>query len=68
MAKLIEELIVIKLSRMVRSNDTSTDVIETAQRKLIEETIPTLVEEVLNDSSVVIEVTDIDWVLVQGVN
>lgn len=60
MAKLIEELIVIKLSRMVRSNDTSTDVIETAQRKLIEETIPTLVEEVLNDSSVVIEVTDID--------
>ena len=60
MAKLIEELIVIKLSRMVRSNDTSTDVIETSQRKLIEETIPTLVEEVLNDSSVVIEVTDID--------
>ena len=36
MAKLIEELIVIKLSRMVRDNDKDTDVIEAAQRKLIE--------------------------------
>jgi len=60
MAKLIEELIVIKLSRMVRDNDKDTDVIEAAQRKLIEETIPTLVDEVLNDSAVVVEVTDVD--------
>lgn len=60
MAKLIEELIVIKLSRMVRDNDKDTDVIEAAQRKLIEETIPTLVDEVLNDSEVVVEVTDVD--------
>ena len=66
MAKLIEELIVIKLSRMVRDNDKDTDVIEAAQRKLIEETIPTLVDEVLNDSAVVVEVTDVDWALVQG--
>ena len=60
MAKLIEELIVIKLSRMVRDNDTDTDVIEATQRKLIEETIPTLVDEVLNDSAVVVEVADVE--------
>jgi len=60
MAKVIEEIIVIKLSRMVRDNDKRTSVVEEEQRSLIEETIPTLVEEVINDSSVVVEVTELE--------
>lgn len=60
MAKLIEELIIIKLSRMVRDADSSANVVEEKQRLLIEETIPTLVEEVINDSSIVVEITKLD--------
>jgi len=60
MAKVIEEVIVIKLSRMVRDNDPRTTVVEDDQRSLIEQTIPTLVEEVINDGSVVVEVAELD--------
>ena len=60
MAKLVEELIIIKLSRMVRDNDSSSSVVEEKQRLLIEETIPTLVEEVINDTGVVVEITQLD--------
>ena len=60
MAKLVEELIIIKLSRMVRDNDASSTVVEEKQRLLIEETIPALVEEVINDTGVVVEITQLD--------
>lgn len=60
MAKIIEEVIVIKLSRMVKDSHKDSNVVDSDQRKLIEETIPTLIEEVINDSSVVVEVAEID--------
>ena len=60
MAKVIEEIIVIKLSRMVKDSDHSSTVIKEDQRELIEQTIPTLVEEVINDGSVVVEVAELD--------
>jgi len=60
MAKILEEIIVIKLSKMVKDNHNSDSVVDSEQRKLIEETIPTLVEEVINDSSVVVEVAELN--------
>ena len=60
MAKLIEEIIILKLSRMVRDADSSANVVEEKQRLLIEETIPTLVEEVINDSSVLVEIAELE--------
>lgn len=64
MAKILEEIIVIKLSKMVKDNYNSDNVVDSEQRKLIEETIPTLVEEVINDSSVVVEVAELNWSII----
>lgn len=60
MAKVLEELIVIKLSKMVKDTSADTGVISKEQKKLIEDTIPALIEEVINDSSVVVEMPDLD--------
>jgi hypothetical protein len=60
MAKVIEEVIVIKLSRMVRDSDDSSTVVDTDQRVLIEQTIPALIEEVINDAAVVVEVAEFE--------
>ena len=60
MAEVIEEIIVIKLSRMVRDSDERTTVVDDDQRGLIEQTIPALVEEVINDSTVVVEVAELE--------
>jgi hypothetical protein len=60
MAKVIEEVIVIKLSRMVKDSSGETAVIAAEQRKLIEDTIPTLIDEVIDDNTVVVEVADLD--------
>jgi hypothetical protein len=59
MAKVIEEVIVIKLSRMVKDNSSDSDVIPAEQRKLIEDTIPTLIDEVIDDKTIVVEVADL---------
>ena len=60
MAKVIEEIIIIKLSRMVKDSTSESTVISNEQRLLIEETIPALVEEVINDSSIVVETAKLD--------
>jgi hypothetical protein len=60
MAKVIEEVIVIKLSRMVKDSDDSNTVVDPDQRVLIEQTIPALIEEVINDSAVVVEVAEFE--------
>ena len=59
MAKVLEEVIVIKLSRMVKDNDNRESVIDEDQKLLIEQTIPTLLDEVLNDGSVIVEVAEL---------
>ena len=67
MAKLIEELIVIKLSRMVKDNNASSTVVDEDKRALIEETIPTLVEEVINDDKFV-NLKYIFWALARRIS
>jgi hypothetical protein len=60
MARVLEEVIVIKLSRMVKDNDDSETVVKADQKQLIEDTIPTLIEEVIGDPTVIVEVADLD--------
>ena len=60
MAKVIEEIIIIKLSRMVKDFTSESTVLSNEQRLLLEETIPALVEEVINDSSIVVETAKLD--------
>lgn len=60
MAKVLEEVIVIKLSRMVKDSDAGKSVVDTEQRALIEQTIPALIEEVINDPTVVVEVAEFE--------
>jgi hypothetical protein len=52
MAKLIEELVVIKLSKMVKDHSDETTVLSEEARELLTATAPALIEEVLNDGSV----------------
>lgn len=59
MAKLIEDLIVIKVSRIVK-DDSTTSVLETEQRALLDDSIPQLVEQLLNDTSVIVELAKLD--------
>lgn len=60
MAKVLEEVIVVKLSRMVKDTAKTASVIDINQKKLIEDTIPALIEELLNDGSVVVEVAELN--------
>lgn len=60
MAKVLEEVLVIKLSRMVKDSSSEKTVISAEQRALIEQTIPTLIDEVIANESVVVEVAELD--------
>lgn len=60
MAKVIEEVIIVKLSRIVKDSSKDTTVVGKDQRKLIEETLPSVVEEVLGDNGIIVEVADLE--------
>jgi hypothetical protein len=59
MAKLVEEVVVIKLSRMVKDSSDTDTVLTEEQRAVLEATAPALIEEVLNDSAVIVELADL---------
>ena len=59
MAKLIEEVVVIKLSRMVKDSSDALTVITEEQRAILEATAPALIDEVLNDNTLVVELADL---------
>jgi len=59
MAKLVEEVVVIKLSRMVKDSSDADTVLTEEQRAVLEATAPALIEEVLNDSAVIVELADL---------
>lgn len=60
MARVIEEIVVIKLSKIVKDSSKDSSVISADQKKLIEDTIPTLIDEVINDSSVIVEIAELE--------
>jgi hypothetical protein len=59
MAKLIEELVVIKLSKLVKEGSGNESVLTDEQRDLLAATAPALIEEVINDPLIVIELADL---------
>ena len=59
MAKLVEEIVVIKLSRMVKDSSDTQAVLTDEQRTVLEATAPALIEEVLNDAAVIVELADL---------
>ena len=59
MARLIEELIVIKLTRMVKDSNTNVTVLSDEQRAILSATAPALIDEVLNDSAVAVELAEL---------
>jgi hypothetical protein len=59
MAKLVEELVVIKLSRMVKDSTPEGTVLSDEQRAVLEATAPALIEEVLNDAAVMVELAEL---------
>lgn len=60
MAKLIEELVVIKLTKMVKDSDQGKRVLNDENKGILVETVPALIEEVLNDSTIIVELAEID--------
>jgi hypothetical protein len=56
MARVIEETITIKLSKIVRDNDKGTSLISDEQMQLIVDTVPSVIEEVLSDNTIIVEV------------
>jgi len=60
MAKLIEELIVIKISKLIRDIDESKTVLSDDQRATIADSIDDVICELLNESSIVVELADLE--------
>lgn len=59
MAKVIEDIVVIKLSRIVKDHD-DVSVLDDEAKALLSNTIPQLVEEILNDRSVIVELANLE--------
>lgn len=60
MAKLVEEIIVLKLSKLVKDHSGTDGVLSDEQKALLLATVPALVDEVLGDSSVIVELADLE--------
>jgi hypothetical protein len=56
MARLIEQVIAIKLSRIVKDDDDRESVLSDDQASTLVAAIPELTESVVNDAGVVVEV------------
>jgi len=59
MAKLVEELVVIKLSKLVKDRDDAETVLDADKRAVVESTAPALLEEIIADPNVVVELADL---------
>jgi len=58
MAKVLEEVLVIKISKIVKDSDVSTSILDDDQKVSIEDTIPSLLDEMINDKTVVVEIAE----------
>ena len=59
MAQVVHTTFVITVSKLVKDSEAQTPVLDAEQAQLITDTLPGVVEELLNDSTVVIEVQSI---------
>lgn len=59
MAKVIEQVIAIKLSKIVKDDDHQQTVLNAEQAETLISAIPTLAESALNDNSIVVEILEL---------
>lgn len=59
MAKVIEDIIVVKLSRIVKDHEDDVTVVSSDVKEMLSATVPQLVEEIVNDKSVIVEVAEL---------
>lgn len=60
MAKVLEELVVVKISRIIKDSEKANSVVSSEQKKLIEDTLPALIEELIQDEKIIVEVAEIE--------
>lgn len=60
MAKIIEQIIAIKLSKIVKDSHDVDTVLTPTQKDTLVESIPELAESIVDDTSVIVEVIDIE--------
>jgi hypothetical protein len=60
MARVLEQVLAIKLSKIVKDHNTQTSVIDKDQLATLLASIPELAESILDDGAVVIEVMELE--------
>lgn len=59
MAKVIEQVIAIKLSKIVKDDDKQQTVLTSEQAETLISAMPSLAESALNDTSIVVEILEL---------
>lgn len=60
MARVVEQVIAIKLSRIVKDSDSRGSVLSPESISMLLSSIPELAEGIIDDPGVVVEVTELD--------
>jgi hypothetical protein len=60
MARVVEQMIAIKLSKIVKDSDKRIAVLDSEQMETLLSSIPELAETAINDSSVVVEIIELE--------
>lgn len=60
MAKVIEDVVIIKVSRIVKDGDTRKSVLDDETKNMLSSTIPQLLDEVIGDSGVIVELAELE--------
>jgi hypothetical protein len=60
MARVLEQVLAIKISKIVKDSDGVTSVLDDDAKQTLINSIPELAESVINDSAVVVEVMELE--------
>lgn len=60
MAKVIEDVVIIKVSRIVKDGDNRKAVLDDETKNMLSNTIPQLLDEVIGDSGVIVELAELE--------
>jgi hypothetical protein len=60
MAKIIEQIIAVKLSKIVKNEDENSDVLDQDTMTTLLASIPELAESIISDSSIIVESIELE--------
>lgn len=60
MAKVIEDVVIIKVSRIIKDGDPRTTVLDEDTKSMLSSTIPQLLDEVIGDNGVIVELAELE--------